>query len=83
MNWKSELQVLDLAPNQRLEMTCKSCGHVHYLTRATIIAQPERQYLYLDELERETVCKARKCYGQVRMALVRDGDASAFVGGMA
>jgi hypothetical protein len=83
MNWKTELQVRDLEQGQRLEMTCKTCGHVHYLIPAQIMCEPEREFLYLDEVERETVCKARKCYGKVRMALVRKGVASGFVGGMA
>lgn len=83
MNWKTELQVRDLEPGQRLEMTCKTCGHVHYLTPVEIMASPDRGFLYLDELERETYCKARRCLGNVRMALIRKGSASGFVGGMA
>ena len=74
MNWKTSLQVLDLDSTQRLEVTCKTCGHVHYLTHQQIIAQaPERAFLYLDELERETMCKARACRGAVRIAMVRKG----------
>lgn len=83
MNWKRNLQVGDLEAGQRLEMTCVSCGHVHYLTPATVKASPEREYLYLDELEDETVCRARGCRGRVRLALLRKGDASGFVGGLA
>jgi hypothetical protein len=45
--------------------------------------EPERAFLYLDEVERETICKARKCYGKVRIAIIRKGAASGFVGGMA
>ena len=84
MNWKTNLQVLDLDATQRLEVTCKACDHVHYLTHQQIIAQsPERAFLYLDELERETMCKARRCRGAVRIAMVRNGETSGFVGGMA
>lgn len=83
MSWKTDIQVRDLDDGQRLEMTCRSCGHVHYLTRASICASPEREYLYLDEIERETVCRARGCRGSVRLAMVRGGDTSAFVGGLA
>jgi hypothetical protein len=83
MNWKTSLQVLDLEPTQRLEVTCKACGHVHYLTRAQIEKSPERGFLYLDEIERETVCRARGCRGAVRIALARNGETSGFVGGMA
>ena len=53
-----------------------------YLTRQQIIAQaPVRAFLYLDELERETMCKARACRGAVRIAMVRKGETSGFVGG--
>lgn len=82
-NWKESLQVRDLDPGQRLEITCRACGHVHYLTRELICVSAEREFLYLDEIERETVCKARGCRGAVRLALVRKGDTSAFVGGLA
>ena len=83
MNWKTNLQVLDLEPAQRLEVTCKSCGHVHYLTRPQIETSPERGFLYLDEVERETICTARGCRGAVRISIVRKGETSGFVGGMA
>ena len=83
MNWKAELQVRDLEPGQRLEMTCKECGHVHYLTREQILCAPEREFLWLDEVEKESVCKARGCHGRVRMALIRKRAASGFVGGLA
>lgn len=83
MNRKTNLRVRDLEPTQRLEVTCKVCGHVHYLTCAQIVQSPEREFLYLDEVERETVCRARRCRGPVRIALVRSGETSGFVGGLA
>lgn len=83
MNWKRNLQVGDLEAGQRLEMTCTSCGHVHYLTPEAVNASPERVFLYLDELEAETVCRTRGCRGRVRLALLRKGDTSGFVGGLA
>lgn len=82
-SWKQNVQVRDLDAGQRLEITCKSCGHVHYLTRETIATSPERSFLYIDEVERETICRARGCRGAVRLAMVRKGDTSAFVGGLA
>lgn len=70
MSWKYEIQVRDLDPDQKLEITCKSCGHVHYVTQKLICNSPEREFLYLDEIEKETVCKARGCRGAVRLAMV-------------
>ena len=83
MNWQTNLQVRDLDETQRLEMTCKSCGHVHYLTKHLLTKSLEREFLYLDEVERETICRARGCRGAVRLALVRSGETSGFVGGLA
>lgn len=82
-SWKQSLRVSDLEPNQRLEMCCRRCGHVHYLTREMVCVSPEREFLYLDELENEAVCRARGCRGPVRLSLVRSGQASGFIGGLA
>lgn len=83
MSWKRNIQVRDLDAGQKLEMTCRTCGHVHYLTRALICATPEREFLYLDEVEREGVCRARGCRGQVRLAMQSNSATSGFVGGLA
>lgn len=83
MSWKRSVQVRDLDTNDRLEMTCKSCGHVHYLTREIICRSAEREFLYLDEIEAEAICRSRGCRGAVRLAMMRRGDTSAFVGGLA
>ena len=82
-SWKQNVQVRDLDADQKPEITCKTCRHVHYLTRDIICRSAEREFLYLDEIERETICRARGCSGAVRLAMVRKGDTSAFVGGLA
>lgn len=82
-SWKENVQVRDLDAKDKLEMTCKSCGHVHYLTRAILCSSPEREFLYLDEIEKEAACRARGCRGTVRLAMTPRGDTSAFVGGLA
>ena len=84
MNWKAHLQIRDLDPEQKLEATCKECGHVHIFTAAQVLRQgKDRGFLHIDELESETICKARGCWGKVRLALVRSGETSGFVGGLA
>lgn len=83
MNWKTDIQVRDIAPGQRVEATCKRCGYTHYVDVAAMLAEPELQFIYVDELERMTVCKARHCGGPVRLALVHDRDTEGFVGGLA
>lgn len=56
---KQVVRVADLADNQKLEATCKKCGHVHYLTKALIFVSEEREFLFIDEVGHETVCRAR------------------------
>lgn len=82
-SWKDTLQLGDLDLNQRLEMTCTRCGHVHYLTAAMVQAAGGRMTLYLDEVEKRAKCRARGCKGTVRMALSRKDETSGFVGGLA
>lgn len=82
-SWKQNITAGDLAEDQKLEARCRKCGHVHYLTRTIICTSPGREYLYIDELERETVCRARGCRGAVRLSMVRLDELSGFVGGLA
>ena len=83
MNWKTDLQLRDLDVRQKIEATCKSCGYTWYLDARTILSRPELEFIYIDELERMSVCRARHCEGAVRLALVHDGETEGFVGGMA
>lgn len=83
MSWKAALQVLDLEPDDRLELTCRRCGKVRYLTAAELQARKGAQRLWLYEVEARARCRQRGCYGAMKMALPRPGDTSGFVGGMA
>ncbi len=83
MTWKERLQLQDLEPYRRFELTCLECGHVHYRDVASIYINAERGRLHLDEVEKKLRCNARGCGGNVRLMLIRNGDTSAFVGGLA
>ncbi len=83
MNWKSDLQLRDIAANQRIEATCRRCGHTHYVDAEALLRQGELLFIYMDELEAMIMCKARHCRGAVRIALVHEGDTEGFVGGLA
>lgn len=83
MNWKATLQVLDLDPGDRLELTCRKCGHLRYLTGKSLHARTGANKLYLDEVETRARCTQRGCNGPMRMALPPKGEASGFVGGIA
>lgn len=81
--WKQNVRVSDLADNEKLELTCKVCGHVRYLTRPMICTVPARAFLFIDEVEKKAKCRARGCKGPVRIAMVRLDEMSGFVGGLA
>lgn len=83
MNWRASIQVRDLAPSDRLELVCRKCGHLRYLTGAQLQARKGAVYLYLDEVEARSRCKQRGCDGHMRMALPPKGETSGFVGGIA
>lgn len=78
--WRTKFQVQDLADGQKLECLCRRCGHVHYLTKATL---PDREQEFIDEVQKTERCRARGCNGLVRISLVRLDEMSGFVGGMA
>ena len=83
MNWKTDLQLRDIEPDQKLEATCKLCGYTYYLQVKELHARPELQFIYIDELEKMSVCRARHCSGQVRLAMIHAGETEGFVGGLA
>lgn len=83
MNWKTDLRAADLGDDMRLELTCKRCGAVRFLFSDAILARPGGRHLYLDQVEVQARCRQRGCGSPMRMALIRKGEASGFVGGIA
>ncbi len=83
MNWKTDLRATDLGDDVRLELSCRRCGAVRFLSPAEILARRGASQLYLDQIEARARCRQRGCKGAMRMALIRKGEASGFVGGIA
>lgn len=83
MTWKTDLRASDLDHHIKLELTCKRCGAVRFLTPEDILSHRQGKHLYLDQVEARARCKQRRCQGSMRMALIRSGEASGFVGGIA
>ncbi len=79
-NWQTKFQVQDLAEGQRLECICRKCGHLLYLSKASLPGQEQK---FIDEVQKEQRCTARGCGAPVRISLVRLGEMSGFVGGLA
>jgi len=83
MSWKTNIQLIDLDVSQRLEVTCKSCGHSRYESPHELTARQGLGHMYIDEVERLLTCKNRGCDGAVRIALSHQGETEGFVGGLA
>lgn len=82
MNWKTNIQLIDL-DNQKLEVTCKSCGHSRYENPYLLIKKYGLDFAYMDEVERMLTCHSRGCNGEVRIALSSEEETEGFVGGLA
>ncbi len=83
MNWKSEIQVLDLEQTEKIEVTCRKCGHSRYESPYMLVKKYGLDYQYLDEVERLLTCHNRGCNGDVRIALCAQDETEGFVGGLA
>ena len=81
MNWKTEIQLIDLGNEQKLEVTCTACGHSRYENIHGLATKLGMAYDYLDEVERNLACYS--CRGSVRIALSSSSDTEGFVGGLA
>lgn len=83
MNWKTEIQLIDLGADQKLEVNCKVCGHSRYENPYMLCAKQGMSYDYLDEVESNLTCHKAGCFGSIRIALPAQGDTEGFVGGLA
>lgn len=83
MSWKTQIQLIDLGSDQKLEATCNDCGFSHYPNIHALITRQGMDMYYLDEVERNLTCLNRGCYGSMRIALVSESDTEGFVGGLA
>lgn len=83
MSWKDRLRVHDLEPADRLELVCRRCGRLRWLTGKELHARKGAQRLTLAEVEARARCRQRGCGGAMRMAMPHTGETVGFVGGIA
>lgn len=83
MSWKAQLQVLDLNADDRIELTCRVCGRVRWLSVDELKARKGAPRLTLSEVETRAKCRQRGCGGSMRLAMPRKGATKSFVGGLA
>jgi len=82
MNWKTDIQLIDVA-DQKIEVTCKTCGHSRYENPYLLIKKYGLDFSYMDEVERTLICYRRGCNGDVRISLSSEEETEGFVGGLA
>jgi transcription elongation factor Elf1 len=83
VNWKTDLKLSDLDAMAEIEVVCKRCKLVRYVTPAQLLERVDFKNAYLDEIEYSLHCSDRFCRGGVRIALIHDDKTEGFVGGMA
>lgn len=83
MSWLDTLQVRDLDPKDRFELTCRQCGKVRFITAGEVLARGDYKHLWLSEVQARARCRQRGCGGTMRMARTRGGETAGFVGGIA
>jgi hypothetical protein len=66
VNWKRNIQVLDLEPNVRLELVCRKCGKLRWLTGQELLERQSARYLYLEDVERRARCREWQCLVKVK-----------------
>jgi hypothetical protein len=83
VNWKTNIQILDLEPGDRLELTCRKSGTLRWLTGEELQSRKGKERLSLGEVERRAKCRQRGCGGAMRLAMPAPQDTAGFVGGIA
>lgn len=83
MNWRTNIQIRDLEPSDRLELLCRNCGTLRWLTGDELLARDGVSHLTLLEVERRARCRQRGCGGGMRLAMPCAHETKGFVGGIA
>lgn len=83
MNWRTNIQIRDLEPTDRLELICRKCGKLRWITGSELQARKGLNHLALREVEARARCRQRGCGGNMRLAMPSPQDTAGFVGGIA
>ena len=83
MSWLDAFQLSDLEGDTRLELTCRRCGKVRFVTANALLVLGDFGHLWLSEVQARARCRQRGCKGAMRLALPHQGDTKGFVGGIA
>ncbi|ODU68775.1 MAG: hypothetical protein ABT11_15120 [Novosphingobium sp. SCN 66-18] len=83
MSWLDTVQLGDFDAGARLELTCRHCGKVRFVTVGELLARGDFGRLWLSEVEARARCRQRGCGGPMRLAMPHSGETKGFVGGIA
>jgi hypothetical protein len=61
VSWLDAIQLRDLDADARLELTCRACGKVRFVTPAQLLALGDFGHLWLSEVQARARCKQRGC----------------------
>jgi ribosomal protein L33 len=74
VSWKDQLQVLDLDASDKIELTCRACGHLRYLTGSMLQSRANALRLTLAQVEDRARCRGRGCNSRMRLAMPHQGE---------
>jgi hypothetical protein len=83
VSWQDAIQLRDLEIDARLELTCRECGKVRFVTVGELLALGDFGHLWLSEVQERARCRQRGCRSPMRLAMPNRGDTKGFVGGIA
>lgn len=83
MSWLDAIQLRDLEPEARFELTCRRCDKVRFVTAGELLARGDYGHLWLSEVQGRAQCRQRGCRGAMRLAMPSTGETKGFVGGIA
>ena len=83
MTWLEDTALRDLDETTFIEATCLRCLHTWQQSPLQLLLKVAHRDVHLDEVAKHLACPRPGCrHVGVRLSLIRNEDASGFVGGM-
>lgn len=83
MSWMDDIRLRDMDADQRIEATCRSCGHSRLYSAADLLPLCPHRDARIAEIVGYIHCMKPQCRRTgVRLILLRMGGTGAFIGGM-
>jgi hypothetical protein len=83
VNWQHDMALRDLDESVLIEATCLRCLHVWTQSPLQLLLKVDHRDVYMDEVAKNLACPRHDCrHVGVRLTLIKNEDASGFVGGM-